>query len=121
MYLGSRKFNHPGGRIDVVLTANKGWVVISITDTGCGIAPEEHLRIFERSYRSSSTQESAVPGTGLGLHFARHIAEAHGGRIEVNSVAGEGSTFRVLLPLVPGRATASSFPAASESQKAIVN
>ena len=57
------------------------------------------LRIFERGYRTSAARNSTVPGTGLGLHFARCIAQAHGGDIEVISVPGQGSCFRVSLPL----------------------
>jgi signal transduction histidine kinase len=75
--------------------------IVSISDTGSGIACEEQAHIFERGYRSTSARKSHVPGTGLGLHFARSIVEAHGGRIEVASSSGEGSCFRVSLPLLP--------------------
>ena len=64
------------------------------------LLPDEQAHIFERGYRSSSARKSHVPGTGLGLHFARNIAEAHGGHIEVSSSSGEGSCFRVSLPVV---------------------
>jgi signal transduction histidine kinase len=94
------KFNHSGGNVDVVLSVHNGVAIISISDTGTGIAPDEQLHIFERGYRSSSARKSHVPGTGLGLHFARGIAEAHGGHIEVSSSLGEGSCFRVSLPLL---------------------
>jgi heavy metal sensor kinase len=93
------KFNRPGGRIDVALAMHHDTVMISVADTGSGIVNEEQPLIFERGYRSPSARKSNVPGTGLGLHFARGIAEAHGGRIEVASVPGEGSCFRVSLPL----------------------
>jgi signal transduction histidine kinase len=94
------KFNHSGGNVDVVLSVHNGVAIISISDTGTGIAPDEQLHIYERGYRSSSARKSHVPGTGLGLHFARGIAEAHGGHIEVSSSSGEGSCFRVSLPLL---------------------
>jgi signal transduction histidine kinase len=94
------KFNHRGGDVDVVLAVHNDVAIISISDTGSGIAPDEQVHIFERGYRSSSVRKSHVPGTGLGLHFARSIAEAHGGRIEVSSSSGEGSCFRVSLPLL---------------------
>jgi signal transduction histidine kinase len=94
------KFNHSGGRVDVVLAIHHDTAIVSISDTGSGIIPEEQTHIFERGYRSAAARKSKVPGTGLGLHFARSIAEAHGGRIEVSSVPGEGSCFRVSLPLL---------------------
>jgi len=93
------KFSGPEGRIDVALTAHDGRALLSISDTGCGIPAHEQSRIFERGYRTGSARRSAIPGTGLGLHFARSIAQAHGGTIEVVSVPGHGSCFRVSLPL----------------------
>ena len=95
------KFNHPGGHIDVILSVHNDVAIVSISDTGSGIVVEEQAHIFERGYRSTSARKSNVPGTGLGLHFARSIVEAHGGRIEVASSSGEGSCFRVSLPLLP--------------------
>jgi signal transduction histidine kinase len=94
------KFNHNGGSIDVVLAVHNDVAIISISDTGSGVAADEQVHIFERGYRSSSARKSQVPGTGLGLHFARSIAEAHGGHIEVASSSGAGSCFRVSLPLL---------------------
>lgn len=93
------KFTEPNGRIDVSLTSHRDMAILSVTDTGCGIPVQEQSRIFERGYRTPSARNSAVPGTGLGLHFARSIAQAHGGNIEVISVPGQGSSFRVSLPL----------------------
>ena len=104
------KFNHKGGNIDVVLAVHNDFAIISVSDTGSGVAPDEQTHIFERGYRSTSARKSHVPGTGLGLHFARNIAEAHGGRIEVASSSGAGSCFRVSLPLhvASGEALAST-------------
>ena len=93
------KFTGPDGRIDVALTAHNGIAILSVSDTGCGIPAHEQQRIFERGYRTAGARKSAVPGTGLGLHFARNITEAHGGTIEVISVPGHGSCFRVSIPL----------------------
>ncbi len=95
------KFNRAGGRIDVSLAVHHEMAMVSISDTGSGIAAEEQQHVFDRGYRTATARKSSVPGTGLGLHFARAIAEAHGGQIEVSSVQGEGSTFRVILPLHP--------------------
>ncbi|HEY7406185.1 MAG TPA: ATP-binding protein [Candidatus Angelobacter sp.] len=94
------KFNRAGGKIDVSLSVVNGMAMVSIADTGSGIAADEQARVFERGYRTAAARKSSVPGTGLGLHFARAIAEAHGGHIEVASTPGEGSCFRVCLPLL---------------------
>jgi len=96
------KFTGKDGKVDVSLNAHNEVVILSISDTGCGIPVQEQTRIFERGYRANSTRKSAIPGTGLGLHFARSIAQAHGGNIEVISVPGQGSCFRVSLPLQKG-------------------
>jgi signal transduction histidine kinase len=104
------KFNRHGGHIDVVLAVHNETAMISVTDTGSGIIAEEQAHIFERGYRALSARKSNVPGTGLGLHFARGIAEAHGGRIEVASVPGEGSCFRVSLPLLPSPTSGEALP-----------
>jgi len=93
------KFNHTGGKVDVSLSVVNDMAMISISDTGSGIAGEEQKSIFDRGYRTAAARKSSVPGTGLGLHFARIIAEAHGGHIEVHSVPGEGSCFHVSLPI----------------------
>jgi len=93
------KYNHPDGRVDVVLSSHQDSAILTVTDTGHGISAEEQQRIFERGYRAASIRKS-VSGTGLGLHFARSIARAHGGDIEVSSSPGRGSSFRVTLPLI---------------------
>jgi signal transduction histidine kinase len=93
------KFNRPNGKVDVSLSVVNDMAMISISDTGSGIATEEQKSIFDRGYRTAAARKSSVPGTGLGLHFARVITEAHGGHIEVHSVPGEGSCFHVSLPL----------------------
>ena len=73
------------------------WVRISVSDRGCGIEPEHLPRLFERFYRVDKARSRASGGTGLGLSLVKHIAEAHGGRAEVESKSGEGSTFTVSL------------------------
>jgi two-component system phosphate regulon sensor histidine kinase PhoR len=75
------------------------WAEIAVRDTGVGIPAESLPRIFERFYRVDDARSREAGGTGLGLCIARTIAEAHGGRIEVESVPGAGSTFTVRLPL----------------------
>lgn len=94
------KFNRPQGCVEVVLASHENQAMISVRDTGCGMAPGELEHIFERSYRSPRAKRSRVQGSGLGLSFVRAIAEAYGGRIEVESTPGEGSCFRLWLPLL---------------------
>jgi signal transduction histidine kinase len=95
------KFNRSGGHVDVTLSVHGDVAIVSVTDNGSGIDSEDQVHIFERGYRSQAARKSGVPGTGLGLHFARSIAEAHGGRIELTSTPGHGACFRVILPLLP--------------------
>ena len=94
------KFNRPQGCVEVVLASHENQAMISVRDTGCGIAPADLQHIFERSYRSPQARKSGVQGSGLGLSLVRAIAEAYSGRIEVESTPGEGSCFRVWLPLL---------------------
>jgi signal transduction histidine kinase len=72
---------------------------VEVTDTGSGIAPDEQRHLFTRFFRTRRARADAVPGTGLGLAIAMTIAQAHGGTIDVDSTPGEGTTFRVVLPL----------------------
>ncbi len=73
------------------------FVVVSVSDSGPGIPPKEHSRIFDKYYRVSGT--TGVKGTGLGLAIVKAVAEQHGGRVELESEPGKGSTFRIVLPL----------------------
>ncbi|WP_437969663.1 ATP-binding protein [Sorangium sp. So ce260] len=93
-----------------------GWVVVEVRDTGAGIAPETLGRIFEPFY----TSKGAGEGLGLGLAICHAIVAALGGRIEVESRHGEGSTFRVVLPAATGseaRALATAGPGVSSGQR----
>jgi two-component system, OmpR family, sensor kinase len=92
-------YTPPGGRVDLALYVADGSARLAVQDTGPGIAPDELTRIFERFYRPDRARSRRSGGTGLGLAIARWIAEAHGGRIEVESAVGQGSTFTVVLPL----------------------
>jgi len=75
-----------------------GEVVISVTDQGRGIEPKHLSRVFERFYRTDKARSRELGGTGLGLSIVKHVAEAHGGRVSVDSYPGRGSTFRIHLP-----------------------
>ncbi|MCI0579498.1 MAG: GAF domain-containing protein [Chloroflexi bacterium] len=89
------------GEIKVRVVSNGNYVVISITDTGIGISKENQKKIFDRFFRAEDAEVQRVAGTGLGLSIVRSLIEMHGGRIEVESTLGKGSTFTFSLPLVP--------------------
>jgi signal transduction histidine kinase len=75
-----------------------GCVLIQVEDSGKGIPTEEHEKIFEQFYRSGSELRRETPGVGIGLSIVKHIVEAHGGRIELQSAPGQGSRFTMVLP-----------------------
>jgi signal transduction histidine kinase len=91
------KFTPPGGAVDVRATRVNGEVRVSVTDTGPGIAPDDHERIFEEFQQTEAGVEQRE-GTGLGLALSKRLVELHGGRIWVESEPGEGSTFVFTLP-----------------------
>jgi heavy metal sensor kinase len=93
------RYTSTPGTIFVSFRREGQMVVVAITDTGIGIPAEDIPFIFERFYRVDKSRSRAEEGTGLGLAICRHIAEAHGGKIEVESQVGAGSTFSVWLPL----------------------
>jgi heavy metal sensor kinase len=87
------------GTVSVSLRREGQMAVVAITDTGVGIPAEDIPFIFERFYRVDKSRSRADGGSGLGLAICQHIAEVHGGKIEVESQVGTGSTFSVRLPL----------------------
>lgn len=91
------KYSPGGGAVRVAAALDGGDVLLSVSDEGVGIAPEDHGRLFDRYARAASSRHVA-PGAGLGLWAVRRIVEAHGGRVSVRSAPGEGSTFVVRLP-----------------------
>jgi signal transduction histidine kinase len=93
------KFTPSGGRVAVRLSSEEGLVRFEVSDTGIGISEQERERLFERFFRSQNALERQIQGTGLGLYISKAIVEAHGGRIGVDSKAGEGTTFVVELPV----------------------
>ena len=93
------KYTPPDGSIDITLEQQGSAAVLQVKDNGPGIAAEAQQHIFDRFYRGDPSREGS--GTGLGLALVRSIAELHDGQISVSSTLGQGSCFRVVLPLVP--------------------
>jgi two-component system sensor histidine kinase SenX3 len=97
------KYSEPGEPVEVDATVEVATVCISVRDHGIGIPSRDLERIFERFYRVDRARSRATGGTGLGLSIVRHVAQAHGGDVTVESVEGEGSTFRLRVPLPSAR------------------
>jgi two-component system phosphate regulon sensor histidine kinase PhoR len=96
------KYNRPKGRVTVRIQAREGQALLEVADTGIGIPQDALGRIFERFYRVDKGRSREEGGTGLGLAIVKHVAQAHGGQVDVESRLGQGSTFRVRLPLAAG-------------------
>jgi signal transduction histidine kinase len=93
------KYSAAGEPVEVSAYADNGTVRIDVSDRGPGIAPEQQRLIFEKFGRAPAGAGAGKPGTGLGLFIARSIAEAHGGRLDVRSTVGRGTTFTLTLPV----------------------
>ncbi len=100
------KYSPEGARVEVTAAVVGQEVVLAVQDTGPGIEPEHLTRLFERFYRVDKARSRALGGTGLGLAIVKHVAQAHGGRVSVDSAPGMGSTFRIHLPRVGAEAAA---------------
>jgi two-component system, OmpR family, phosphate regulon sensor histidine kinase PhoR len=94
------KFTRAGGEVVLLAESDHGVIRFAVRDTGIGIPAEDVPRIFERFYRVDKSR--AGSGTGLGLSIAKHIVEAHGGRIWAESIEGQGSTFYFTIPFADG-------------------
>ena len=92
------KYNVEGGSVSVRVGTEDGKAVVSVADTGIGIAPEHQERIFERFYRVDKSHSKASGGTGLGLSIVKHAVQYHHGTVELQSEEGKGTTIRILLP-----------------------
>ena len=93
------QYTSPGGRVNLSAATRDHEAVITVADTGIGIPLADQERIFERFYRVDAARSREVGGTGLGLSIAKHIVEAHGGRLWVESTIGAGSQFHFSIPL----------------------
>lgn len=92
------KYNRRKGKVTVEGHRGRGETRISVVDTGIGIPPDQLTRIFERFYRVDKARSRESGGTGLGLSIVKHVMELHGGRVEVRSKQGLGSTFTLVFP-----------------------
>jgi signal transduction histidine kinase len=93
------KYSPEGGVVTIVSRADGGYALMSVTDTGLGIPPDEIGHVFERFRRVRSGAAQSIPGTGLGLAIVKQIVEMHGGKIWVESAVGHGSSFHFTVPL----------------------
>ena len=89
------KYNRPGGQVTVTVEPDTDGVALTVRDTGIGIPPEEHDRIFERFYRVDKARSRAIGGTGLGLSIVKHGAIFHNAKLELDSAPGEGTAITV--------------------------
>jgi two-component system phosphate regulon sensor histidine kinase PhoR len=92
------KYSEPKGKVEVGVVIDDDEIAIQVVDQGSGIAPEHLPRLFERFYRVDKGRSRELGGTGLGLAIVKHIAQAHGGRVTVESTLGKGSIFTLHLP-----------------------
>ena len=93
------KYTPAGGRVRICLGVDGDRLDLAVSDTGIGIEAGDRARLFTRFFRARHAEEQSIQGVGLGLSITRSIVESHGGRIEVESEVGQGSTFRVRIPL----------------------
>jgi two-component system sensor histidine kinase SenX3 len=105
-------------RVSITMRNSDDWIEIDVTDEGIGIAPQDVERVFERFYRADQARSRSTGGTGLGLAIVKHIATNHGGRVDVTSSLGDGSTFTLRLPARPPEAPSSS-PTAIEIESGV--
>ena len=92
------KFSTPGGQVCVSAWEHNGEVGVTVKDTGPGIPPDARAQVFDRFYRADPARGREGSGSGLGLSICREVADAHGGRVWVESEEGEGSSFSLALP-----------------------
>ena len=91
------KYNNPGGRVRVTVAGKPGEILLSVQDTGIGISPEHHDKVFERFYRVDKSHSKQSGGTGLGLSIVKHAVQYHHGKITVESEPNKGTTISVLF------------------------
>ncbi len=95
------KYTHPGGEVEVVVSRVGANVVLSVQDTGIGVARADQALLFTRFFRATNAHELVIPGVGLGLAISKEIIDAHDGTIALESHEGVGTTVRVTLAAEP--------------------
>jgi signal transduction histidine kinase len=100
LLINAVKYTQQGGSVTLALSRDGADAILTCADNGLGISPDDQGRLFTEFFRSTNPAALAVPGTGLGLAISHRIVERHGGRIEVESALGKGTTFTVRLPAV---------------------
>ena len=98
------KYSRDEKQIGIEARGDDGRILLSVTDRGIGVAKSEQKKIFEKFYRAEDSLVHETKGSGLGLALVRHIMEAHGGSVEVESARGSGSTFTLILPVGKAKA-----------------
>ena len=93
------KYTGKGGQVDLSAVVKEDYLLVSVKDSGIGIAPEDHARVFEGFYRAKEAKASMETGTGLGLSIVKQLVNHWGGRVSVKSKLNAGSTFKIELPL----------------------
>jgi signal transduction histidine kinase len=96
------KYSPEGGRIAVGLRREGNQAIVTVSDSGIGIPEKDVPEIFTRFFRAMNVDPRQISGLGVGLYIVKEIVIRHGGTIEVESREGEGTTFTVCLPMVPG-------------------
>ena len=92
------RYTPAGGRVSVECDCQDGQAVLAVSDTGIGIPKDELPRLFEEFFRGQMAKQTVQHGTGLGLTIVKRVVDLHGGRIDVESEMGRGTTFRIRLP-----------------------
>jgi signal transduction histidine kinase len=114
------KFSAEGSEIALRVFPEEGHVLLQVEDHGSGIDPQEQGAIFDDFYRAADAERKGIPGTGLGLSLVSHVARAHGGKVDVETEVGRGSTFTIRIPIrmrMPDTPSAEDppFPGATDS------
>ncbi len=94
------KYTPENGEVTVKLSIDNGDILLQVSDTGIGISAQFQQRIFERFYRIDKARSKSLGGTGLGLSIVKNIAEKHGGKVDIKSLSGRGSTFSYRMPMI---------------------